>query len=703
MLYIRFLNFQTQLQDVEKMYKDGDIQYGDIVCQQYNDKSSHLFMNGTWIKTLYNSKIKQNNEIEDDIEFLSTAIGNNSTNIDEVSTRLNDTSIRLNDVSTRLKDDYVNKTQYLKDEELIASTFADLNNKINNFDITKQLEPIYSNILNLNSSVQNLSDVLYTLTETENINNTIDTFKEVEKFLNNISDSSTLTELLLNTKDDIIDGISEYYYNIEEMDGKIGDINTSINNTSSRIKELEKLYSNGQIDSFIGNLNTSIKDASDNLNIVSGKVDEVSTKLDNTSTRLNDTSVKLNNVSTKLDNTSNNLNDTSIRLNDVSTRLKDDYVNKTQYLKDEELICSTFAELNNKINTNVNIVNASITQLADNIQNINFDSLKTEISNTYATKQQVNTIGNSIWNKVKETYVSSEKYNNDIETINNKISTYYTNDQIDLFISNLNTSIKDTSYNLNIISGKVDEVSTRLDDTSVRLNNVSTRLKEVSVNLNNTIISVSSNLKDTSTRLNTISQNENNTSSRLNEVSTRLNDTSVRLLNYLTINQYVKDEELIASTFADLNNKINNVGNIDFSNYYNIDQINEKISNINTSTNDISTNLSNTSTMLNDTSIRLNNVSTRLNNLYTNTQIDTFISNLNTSINNVSINTNKSIVDVSSRLNDTSIRLLNYLTINQYVKDEELIASTFADVNNKINSLYAEIAELKEQLKSSTK
>lgn len=261
MLYIRFLNLQDPLHDVEKMYTDGDVKYGDIVCQQYNDKSSHLFMNGTWIKTVYNSKIKQNNEIEDDIEFLSTAIGNNSTNIDEVSTRLNDTSIRLND---------------------------------------------------------------------------------------------------------------------------------------------------------------------------------------------------------------------------VSTRLKDDYVNKTQYLKDEELICSTFAELNNKINTNVNIVNASI-------------------SNTYATKQQVNTIGNSIWNRVKETYVSNEKYNNDIETINNKISTYYTNDQIDTFVDNLNTSIKDTSDNLNIVSGKVDEVSTRL------------------------------------------------------------NDTSVRLLNYLTINQYVKDEELIASTFADVNNKINSL------------------------------------------------------------------------------------------------------------------------------------------------
>ena len=482
MLYIRFLNFQTPLQDVEKMYKDGAIKYGDIVCQQYNDKSSHLFMNGTWIKTLYNSKIKQNNEIEDDIEFLSTAIGNNSTNIGEVSTRLDNTSTRLNDVSTRL------------------------------------------------------------------------------------------------------------------------------------------------------------------------------------------------------DDTSNNLNDTSIRLNDVSTRLKDDYVNKTQYLKDEELICSTFAELNNKINTNVNIVNASITQLAD-IQNINFDSLKTEISNTYATKQQVNTIGNSIWNKVKETYVSSEKYNNDIETINNKISTYYTNDQIDTFVGNLNTSIKDTSDNLNIVSGKVNEVSTRLDNTSVRLNNVSTRLKEVSVNLNNTIISVSSNLKDTSTRLNDVS-------SRLNDVSTRLNDTSARLLNYLTINQYLKDEELIASTFADLNNKINNVGNIDdvISNYYTTEVIDNKIKDINTSINNVSNNVKTVSDKLTEVSTRLDNSSTRLNNVSIN-------------IGNVSSRLN----DTSTRLNDTSVRLLNYLTINQYLKDEELIASTFADVNNKINSLYAEIAELKEQLNSSTK
>ena len=39
MLYIRFLNFKTPLKKKKKMYKDGAIKYGDIVCQQYNDKS----------------------------------------------------------------------------------------------------------------------------------------------------------------------------------------------------------------------------------------------------------------------------------------------------------------------------------------------------------------------------------------------------------------------------------------------------------------------------------------------------------------------------------------------------------------------------------------------------------------------------------------------------------------------------------------
>ena len=180
MLYIRFLNLQNPLQDVEQLYKDGTIKPGDIVCQQYNDKYSHLFMNGTWVKAKYTSKIAQNTEVEDDVKTLydsivnistnlsdnylikeqylkdekliarafidldnrinaqTELIDNNSTNITDISTNIADISTKLSnistniaDISTNLSDNYINKTQYLDDEELIASTFADLNNKIN--------------------------------------------------------------------------------------------------------------------------------------------------------------------------------------------------------------------------------------------------------------------------------------------------------------------------------------------------------------------------------------------------------------------------------------------------------------------------------------------------------------------------------------------------------------------------------------------
>ena len=145
MLYIRFLNLQNPLQDVEQLYKDGTIKPGDIVCQQYNDKYSHLFMNGTWVKTKYTSKIAQNTEIEDDVKTLYDSISNNSTNIRDISTN-------ITDISTRLSDNYITKSQYLEDEELIASSFAYVNNKIND-----QTELLDKNIRDISTNLSNIS------------------------------------------------------------------------------------------------------------------------------------------------------------------------------------------------------------------------------------------------------------------------------------------------------------------------------------------------------------------------------------------------------------------------------------------------------------------------------------------------------------------------------------------------------------------
>ena len=152
MLYIRFLNLQNPLQDVEQLYNDGTIKQGDIVCQQYNDKYSHLFMNGTWVKTKYTSKIAQNTEVEDDVKTLYDSISNNSTNIRDISTNLSNISTNLSNISTNLSDNYITKSQYLEDEELIASSFAYVNNKIND-----QTELLDKNIRDISTNLSNIS------------------------------------------------------------------------------------------------------------------------------------------------------------------------------------------------------------------------------------------------------------------------------------------------------------------------------------------------------------------------------------------------------------------------------------------------------------------------------------------------------------------------------------------------------------------
>ena len=329
MRHISFSSLSHSVEDIEKMYKNGTIKYGDIVFQQYTDNYSHLFMNGTWIKSIYNSELNSNNEIEDDVYILSSSI-------DSVSKKLDNTSIRLNDVSTRLSTDYINQTQYLNDSSIIANTFTELNNKIDNIDITHQLEDVYTSISELNKGVTDVSLSLYNLTETENINSTIDTFKEVEEFLNNISDSSTLTELLLNTKDVIIDDLSEQYCKKDVVNNVSADLNdVSTRLLSDYINHVQYLDDESLIASTFADLNNKINNI--------GKV-ELSNYYS-----IEQVDEKIAGINTVTNEISTNLNNSSLLLNDVSTRLSTDYINKTQYLDDESFISSSLVELNNKI------------------------------------------------------------------------------------------------------------------------------------------------------------------------------------------------------------------------------------------------------------------------------------------------------------------------------------------------------------------
>ena len=187
MLYIRFLNLQNPLQDVEQLYKDGTIKPGDIVCQQYNDKYSHLFMNGTWVKTKYISKIAQNTEVEDDVKTLYDSIVN---------------------ISTNLSDNYLTKEQYLKDEKLIASTFADINNKIN-----AQTELLDNNSTNITDISTKLSNYL-----------TLEQYLKDEKL---IARAFIDLDTRINAQTELLDNNST---NIADISTNIADISTKLSN-----------------------------------------------------------------------------------------------------------------------------------------------------------------------------------------------------------------------------------------------------------------------------------------------------------------------------------------------------------------------------------------------------------------------------------------------------------------------------------------
>ena len=214
---LRFLYVYKTKPEIEQMYKDNDIiQKNDIVIQEdTNDDQLKLFINGKWVTTTYISKISDNTKVENDIQLLNSS---------------------LDDVSTRLFDDYVTNETYLNDEKLIANTFADINLKIDNLiPNNNDIPNIKESVNTINSSVSNIETTLNNLTGTssDSVNNVIDNFKEVENFLSNISDSSTLSEILLSQKNEIIatDKLENYYVK-SVVDNFVSHINSSVSNIS---------------------------------------------------------------------------------------------------------------------------------------------------------------------------------------------------------------------------------------------------------------------------------------------------------------------------------------------------------------------------------------------------------------------------------------------------------------------------------------
>ena len=404
-----------------------------------------------------------------------------------------------------------------------------------------------------------------------------------------------------------------------------------------------KYYQKDYINKLAETINSSILNVSSNLNDTSVRLNNVTEKVDKCST-------DINGISEKVYNCSNNIDNVSSKIDDVSSRLKDDYLTKSQH---KQSMDSSFAQLDKQIK-NIDVTK-QLTPINDNIKSLNqkTDTIGKSL-NTVESKIN-NLIGSDVRNGTIDTFNDVKKFLSNISDSSTLVEilkknsggssispdvleNYYTKEVVDNVSTDISTKINKINIKLTSDQLKIDSNTLSNQNTSSRLNDVSSRLNDSSSRIND----VSSKLNDSSSRINDVSSKLNDSSSRINNVSSRLNDVSIKLDDVIskinngdgssetpvsggvTLEQYLKDEELIASTLNDLNKNINE----------NKDYITRR---------------------------------------------------LNTALSKV----NRKIISETSK----------YLLTEQYLKDEELIASTLNDLNNKIGSLQKEVDELKNNKK----
>ena len=378
-----------------------------------------------------------------------------------------------------------------------SSYISDNNNNIQN--IQTKIGNIEVSYNNLNTDVSKLITNFNTLVNSDNANNVIDTFKEVETFLSSITDASTLTGILEQMSTEMNKKIDNIITNDTIINVSIDDINSSIIDISSRLYNY--ITSNNEI---ITKIDTSINDLNSFINNLTTKID----------TSINDLNSSINNLTTKIDTSINNLNssiddiNSSINglnssINDISTRLN----NKISLLESNHIIT-----LNTSSGTNKNIWNEENNTFYDDAYVIDTNKFNI-VENGIRKEKKLKTVNPNIINEI----ISNKKDSNKLF------------DNINSSISNINASISNINVSINDINSSVNDISTKIDNY---------------ISSNNGIIF------DLSTK---IDASINDINSSINDISTRLNN------NYVSTEQYIKDEEAITTAFVQLDNKINDI------------------------------------------------------------------------------------------------------------------------------------------------
>ena len=356
----------------------------------------------------------------------------------------------------------------------------------------------------------------------------------------------------------------------------------------------------------------------------------------------------------------------------------------------------------NLVNNDISLINKDVIKI-DTTLNDHIKKFNEHVSNSSSYISDNNNNIQNIQTKIGNIEVSYNNLNTDVTKLRTNFNTLVNSDNannvIDTFkeVETFLSSISDAST----LTGILEQMSTEMNE---KIDNIIT---------NDTIINVS-----------------------INDINSSIIDISSRLYNYITSNNEIITK--IDTSINDLNSFINNLTTkIDTS----INDLNSSIDDINSSINDISTRLNNKISLLESNHIITLNTSSGTNKNIWNEENNTFyddayvidtnkfnivengirkekelktvnpniineiisnkkdsnklFDNINSSISNINAsisNINVSINDINSSINDISTRLNNnYVSTEQYIKDEEAITTAFVQLDNKINDISIDV------------
>ena len=393
-----------------------------------------------------------------------------------------------------------------------------VNNDINliNKDVSKIDTTLNDHIKKFNEHVSNSSS--YISDNNNNIQNIQTKIGNIEVSYNNLNTDVSNLRTNFNTlvNSDNANNVIDTFKEVETFLSSISDASTLTGILEQMSTEMNK-----KIDNIITNdtiINVSIDDINSSIIDISSRLynyitsnNEIITKID---TSINDINSSINNLTTKIDTSINDLNssidDINSSINDISTRLN----NKISLLESNNII-----KLNTTPGTNKNIWNEENNTFYDDAYVIDTNKF-TIVENGIRKEKKLKTVNPNIINEL----ISNKKVSNKLfDNINASIS------NINASISNINASISNINVSINDINSSVNDISTKIDNY---------------ISSNNGIIF------DLSTK---IDASINDINSSINDISTRLNN------NYVSTEQYIKDEEAITTAFVQLDNKINDI------------------------------------------------------------------------------------------------------------------------------------------------